>query len=60
MKIKIDLELLNAQIQECDIRASKARTYEERDIFEGIANLLSEISLATECGDEIYFEREVK
>lgn len=60
MKIKIDLDLLNAQIQECDIKADNASTEEERGIFEGIANLLSNISFAVENGDEIYFERGVK
>ena len=58
MKIKIDLKLLNAQIQECDIKADNASTEEERGIFEGIANLLSNISSAIEHGDEIYFESE--
>ncbi len=57
MKIKIDLELLNAQIQECDIKADNASTEEERGIFEGIANLLSNIAFAVENDDEIYFER---
>jgi len=58
MKIKIDLELLNAQIYECDIKADNASSEEERDIFEGIANLLSNIAFAVENEDEIYFERE--
>lgn len=58
MKIKIDLELLNAQIQECDIKADNASTEEERGIFEGIAELLSAISFAVENEDEIYFESE--
>lgn len=60
MRIKIDLELLNAQIQECDIKAYNASTEEERGIFDGIANLLSDIAFAVENGDEIYFESEVK
>lgn len=60
MKIKIDLELLNAQIYECDIKADNASSEEERDIFEGIAELLSAISFAVENEDEIYFEREAK
>jgi hypothetical protein len=60
MKIKIDLELLNAQIQECDIKADNASTEEERDIFEGIANLLSNIAFAVKNGEEIYIERGVK
>lgn len=60
MKIKIDLELLNTQIQECDIKADNASTEKERGIFEGIAELLSAISFAVENEDEIYFERGVK
>ena len=56
MKIKIDLNLLHAQIQECDIKADNASTEEERDIFEGIANLLSEIAFAVENGKEIIAE----
>lgn len=56
MLCKIDLELLNNQIYECDIKANNASTEEERDIFEGIANLLSEISFAIESGVEIVFE----
>lgn len=59
MKIKIDLELLSTQIQECDIKADNASTEEERGIFEGIANLLSDIAYGVEIGDEIYFESEV-
>ena len=58
MKIKINLELLNAQIYECDIKADNASTEEEKEIFEGISNLLSEISWATEHKEEVYFERE--
>lgn len=58
MKIKINLELLNAQIYECDIKADNASSEEERDIFEGIANLLSNIAFAVENEDEICFERE--
>ncbi len=55
MKIKIDLELLDAQIYECDIKADNASSEEERDIFEGIANLLSNIAFALENGDDIRF-----
>ncbi len=56
MLIKIDLELLNAQIQECDIKADNASSEEEREAFEGVSNLLSNISYALENGDEIRFE----
>lgn len=58
MVIKIDLELLDAQIRECDIKADNASSEEERGIFDGIANLLSEIALAVEHGYELCFEKE--
>jgi hypothetical protein len=48
MEIKIDLKLLEAQIYMCDIHADNASSEEEREIFIGIANLLSEISFAVE------------
>ena len=50
MIIKIDLELLNVQIRECDIKADNASSEEEKRIFEGIANLLSSIAYAVEKG----------
>ena len=50
MIIKIDLELLNVQIRECDIKADSANTDDERELFEGIANLLSSIAYAAENG----------
>ena len=53
MVIRIDLELLNAQIKECDIKADNASSEEERGIFDGIANLLSDIAYAVENGDDI-------
>lgn len=58
MKIKINLSLLDIQIQECDIKADNASTEEEKGIFEGIANLLSVIGVATEQGEEVLFEME--
>jgi hypothetical protein len=56
MIIKVDLELLNTQIHECDVKAINASSEEECDIFEGIANLLSDIAFALENGDDIRFD----
>ena len=56
MIIKVDLELLNAQIQECDIKADNASSDEERGLFDGLANLLSNIAFALENGDDIKFD----
>ena len=56
MNIKINLSLLDVQIQECDIKADNASSEEEKGIFEGIANLLSVIGVATEQGEEVFFE----
>ena len=55
MDVKIDYRLLNEQIKMCDIRSDNASSEEEREIFEGSANLLSEISFATETGQEVNF-----
>lgn len=57
MEIKIDLKLLEEQIYMCDIHADNASSEEEREIFIGIANLLSEISFAVEKEQEINFKR---
>ena len=57
MKIKIDLKLLEEQIYMCDIHADNASSEEERELFLGVANLLSEISYSVEHGMEINFER---
>jgi len=55
MKIKIDLSILKEQIYMCDVHADNASTEDEREIFIGIANLLSEISFAVEKEQEIEF-----
>ena len=57
MKIKIDLDILKEQIYMCDIHADNASSEEERGLFEGIANLLSEISFAVEEEEEVKFVR---
>lgn len=56
MAIKIDMKLLEKQIDECDVKAENASSLAERDIFDGIANLLSEIEFALKYDQEIEFE----
>ena len=58
MKIKIDMKLLAKQIDECDFKAENASSLAERDIFDSIANLLSEIEYALQYDKEIEFEIE--
>ena len=57
MEIQIDLKLLDEQIYMCDIHSDNASSEEEREIFIGISNLLSEIGFAVEHGQEIHFEK---
>ena len=57
MKIKIDLSILKEQIYMCDVHADNASSEEEREIFEGISNLLDEIGLAVEREEDIEFVR---
>ena len=57
MKIKIDLSILKEQIYMCDIHANNASSEEEREIFEGISNLLDEIGFAVEREEDIEFVR---
>jgi len=57
MNIKISLDILKEQIYMCDIHADNASSEEERGLFEGIANFLSEISFAVEEKQEIEFVR---
>lgn len=57
MNVKIDLKRLEEQIYMCDVHADNASSEEEREIFIGIANLLSEINFAVENEQEISFEK---
>ena len=54
MIIKIDSKLLDKQIRLCDTCAENGINEEDRDLFDGIANLLSEIGYAIE--NDIEFE----
>lgn len=55
--IKIDSKLLREQIQACVTKAINASDSDERNLFDGIENLLSEIDYALEEGSEIEFEQ---
>lgn len=57
MKIKVDSKLLSEQIALCDACADNFTMPHLKDLFEGISNLLSEISFAVEENEEIEFER---
>lgn len=57
MEIKINCRLLAEQIQLCDACAEKFKNNSLGEQFDGIANLLSEISFAVEEDKEIKFIR---
>lgn len=62
MKVKIDVKLLEKQINFCDEFAAvyeKSNDESLKEIseqFEGIANLLSEIRFLAEMGETVQFE----
>ena len=58
MKIKINCKLLSEQINLCDACAEYFQTEYLKGLFDGIANLLSEINFALEEDEEIEFEKE--
>lgn len=55
MEIKIDLKLLNEQIQLLDMYSSIITHEYKRDLVEGIINFLDRIEWALEEGEEINF-----
>lgn len=57
MKIKIDCRLLSEQIQLLDMYAGVMNNKHNKELVEGILNLLCEISFAVEEEEEIQFER---
>lgn len=57
MKIKIDCQLLSEQIQLLDAYVGAMTNPHNKELVEGILNLLSEISFAVEEEEEIEFER---
>lgn len=57
-KIKIDLELLEEQIQFLDSLSSMMRDEHKRELIDGVVNILDAIRWAVEEeDDEIRFER---
>lgn len=56
MIIKIDYDILKEQIALCHSYANVLKFKPLTEMFEGIANLLSEINCAVENGNEVYFE----
>ena len=57
MTIKIDCKLLSEQIQLLDMYAGVMSNKHNKELVEGILNLLSEISFAIEEEEKIEFER---
>lgn len=59
MKIKIDCKLLSEQIQLLDMYAGVMSNKHNKELVEGILNLLSEISFAVEEEEEVKFVNSV-
>lgn len=55
MKIKVNFDLLEKQVNLCDDYAQKFDDLLIAGLFNGIANLLSEIGNAIEAGEDIEF-----
>ena len=53
MKITIDTKFLDRQIALCERYEMNSKNTHERDLFSGIANLLTEISDAATTGETI-------
>ena len=60
MKIKINCELLNKQIQMLDVYASLIVDERKRNMVDGVVNLLDHICWALEEGEDICFERTIE
>lgn len=62
MKVKIDIKLLEKQIEFCDEFASIYAESQVKELketseqFEGIANFLSEMRFLAEMGETVHFE----
>ena len=57
MDIKINLELLQDQIEFLDMYASVIGDEENADLVDGVVNLLSAIEEGVRKGEIIYFQR---
>ena len=57
MKAKVDLQLLDEQIQYLDSLVSIITSEHKRELVNGVINLLDEIRWAVEEDEELRFER---
>ena len=57
MNIKVDCKLLSEQIDLCDAYSDYLKTEPLKEMFGGIAELLSAICFALEQGEDIYIEK---
>lgn len=57
MDIKVDCKLLSEQIQLMDMYSSVISNEHNKELVDGIANLLSEIYYSVETGMKINFEK---
>ena len=60
MEIRIDCELLNEQIKICDEYSNNVNNEHDRDLFDGISNLLSEVCYALDNDKPINFVKYIK
>lgn len=58
--VRIDSKLLDEQNMACVIKANNSSDSAERDLLDGIVNLLSEIACALEDGNEIELKQVVQ
>ena len=57
MEIKVDLQLLDEQIQYLDNLASIITSEHKRELVDGVINLLDRIRWAVEEDEDLRFER---
>ena len=57
MKIKVDCKLLDEQIRFLDMYSSVITGEHNKELINGVTNLLSQINYAVEEDQELHFER---
>ena len=57
MKLKIDCKILSEQIQLLEMYASVMSNKHNKELVEGILNILSEVMWAVEEDEDLRFER---
>lgn len=57
MKLKIDCKILSEQIQLLEMYASVMSSKHNKELVEGILNILSEVMWAVEEDEDLRFER---